>query len=222
MAKDRDKNRDRVAVYVGTYKKYNEGSLEGDWMYPADYDNLDEFYDALYELHKDEEDPELMFQDAENLPDSLYSESDFSEEAFEFAKALDEVANPDAYMAYVDLFDNTDISDFEDAYVGEYSSDEDLAWELLDEFSISDDTYFDYEHFGRELKWDLDEDEDSYYYDMDDEECGYTWLEDVYGENWYKYEENKKLLEDYIDIKKFARDVMYDYSEQDGFYFHNY
>ena len=92
-----------------------------------------------------------------------------------------------------------------------------MTWKLYDDFNV-----IDYEHFGRELKWDLDEEEDSYYYDMDDEECGYTWLEDVYGENWYKYEENKKLLEDYIDIKKFARDVMYDYSEQDGFYFHNY
>lgn len=217
MAKDRE----RVAVYVGTYGKYNDGSLKGDWMYPADYDDLDEFYDALYELHKDEDDPELMFQDAENLPDNLYSESGFSEEAFEFAKALDEVDNPDAYMAYVDLFGNTDISSFEDAYVGEYSSDEDLAWELLDEGILADDTYFDYEHFGRELKWDLDEEEDKYYYDMDDEECGYAWLEDMYGENWYKYEENKKLLEDYTDIKKFARDLMYDYVEQDGYYFYN-
>lgn len=217
------KDKDRVAVYVGTYGKYNDGSIEGDWMYPGDYDSLDEFYNALHDLHKDEEDPEFMFQDTENLPDNLYSESGFSEEAFEFAKAVDEVSNPDAYRAYVDIFDNIDVSDFEDAYVGEYSSDEDFAWEMLEEFGVSNDRYFDYDHFGRELRWDLDEEEDEYYYNIeDDEELGYAWLEDMYGKNWYELEENKKLLEDYVDIRAFARDLMYDYCEQDGFYFRNF
>ena len=98
-----------VAVYVGTYGKYNDGSIEGKWMYPADYDTLDDFIDACMELHSDEKDPELMFQDAENLPDSLYSESDFSEEAFDFAKWIDDNDDKaDAAVAYINLFGDWD------------------------------------------------------------------------------------------------------------------
>ena len=33
-----DNGDNRVAVYVGTYGKYNDGSIEGQWVYPADYD----------------------------------------------------------------------------------------------------------------------------------------------------------------------------------------
>ena len=54
-------------VYVGTYAKYNNGSIKGAWI---DLEGLDEnsFHDACLELHKDESDPELMFQDFEGFP----------------------------------------------------------------------------------------------------------------------------------------------------------
>ena len=62
------------ALYVGTYHKYAEGSLFGEWLYLEDYADAEEFMEACRELHKDEADPELMFQDYENFPASLYSE----------------------------------------------------------------------------------------------------------------------------------------------------
>lgn len=43
-------------VYVGTYGKYNNGSLFGAWLDLSDYSDKEEFYDACRELHKDEED----------------------------------------------------------------------------------------------------------------------------------------------------------------------
>ena len=52
-------------IYVGTYAKYNEGSIFGKWMDLSDYSGSEEFYDACRELHSDEEDPEMMFQDWE-------------------------------------------------------------------------------------------------------------------------------------------------------------
>lgn len=64
-----------ASVYVGTYRKYNNGSLEGAWLKLADYANKDEFLKACMELHKDESDPELMFQDWENVPEWMISES---------------------------------------------------------------------------------------------------------------------------------------------------
>ena len=50
-------------VYVGTYAKYNNGNLFGEWLELDDYSDEDEFLEACRELHSDEEDPELMFQD---------------------------------------------------------------------------------------------------------------------------------------------------------------
>ena len=47
------------AVYVGTYRKYNNGSLYGAWMHLSDYSDYDEFGEACRELHKDEEDSRI-------------------------------------------------------------------------------------------------------------------------------------------------------------------
>ena len=64
-----------ASVYVGTYGKYNNGSLFGAWLDLSDYADKEEFYEACRELHKDEEDAEFMFQDYENIPENLISES---------------------------------------------------------------------------------------------------------------------------------------------------
>ena len=38
-------------VYVGTYGKYNNGSLFGAWLDLSDYADKEEFYEACRELH---------------------------------------------------------------------------------------------------------------------------------------------------------------------------
>jgi len=48
-------------VYVGTYHKYNNGSIDGDWLDLSEYSNKQDFLEACAELHQDENDPELMF-----------------------------------------------------------------------------------------------------------------------------------------------------------------
>lgn len=62
-------------IYVGTYAKYNNGSLQGEWLKLDDYKDKDEFLSACQELHKDEQDPELMFQDHEGIPEGMIKES---------------------------------------------------------------------------------------------------------------------------------------------------
>lgn len=67
-----------MKLYVSTYAKYNAGRLAGKWLDLDDYTDADEFRSACLELHKDEADPELMFQDCEceyNWEEGLYSES---------------------------------------------------------------------------------------------------------------------------------------------------
>lgn len=74
---------DQPAIYCGTYKKYNEGSLFGAWLDLRTFDSYEEFIDVCKQLHADEEDPELMFQDYQCFPAEWYSESCMDEEVFD-------------------------------------------------------------------------------------------------------------------------------------------
>ncbi len=75
-------------VYVGTYAKYNGGSIFGQWLTLSDYADKEEFYTTCRELHNDEEDPEFMFQDFENIPNGLIGECWISDSIFEVLEAL--------------------------------------------------------------------------------------------------------------------------------------
>lgn len=150
-------------IYVGTYAKYNAGSIEGKWMDMEDYADRDEFYAACAELHSDEEDPELMFQDYENIPGSLISESWLSEKFFAARDALvelHELSEPFQIWcnnSHRDLHkdDAADlVTAFEEDYVGQYDSREDYAREVVSEqHELCDfcSTYFDYEQYALDL-----------------------------------------------------------------------
>lgn len=77
---EQENPRKYMKVYVGTYRKYNEGSIDGAWLCLADYSSKQEFLDACRKLHKDEHDPELMFQDYEGVPSWMIGESFISDE----------------------------------------------------------------------------------------------------------------------------------------------
>lgn len=72
-----------ACVYVGTYNKYNCGSLEGAWVDLESFNDEEELMEFLYRLHADEAEPEFMVQDYMNFPKRFYSESmnenDFAE-----------------------------------------------------------------------------------------------------------------------------------------------
>lgn len=77
-------NENTTKVYVGTYGKYNAGSIAGKWMDLTDYPTYQDFLGACKELHKDEHDPEFMIQDWDNVPDGFprlewISESEFND-----------------------------------------------------------------------------------------------------------------------------------------------
>ena len=68
------------ALYCGTYGKYNSGNFNGMWVNVSTFDSYDDFKTLCLAIHADEEEPELMYQDGENIPDSLCSESMGEEE----------------------------------------------------------------------------------------------------------------------------------------------
>ena len=47
------KNKIEPSIYVGTYEKYNNGSIAGKWLKLNDYEDISAFYKACTELHKD-------------------------------------------------------------------------------------------------------------------------------------------------------------------------
>tara|TARA_R110000868_G_scaffold146817_2_gene367821 strand:+ start:2001 stop:2531 length:531 start_codon:yes stop_codon:yes gene_type:complete len=156
------------SVYVGTYAKYNSGSIQGAWVRLDQFDDQDEFLEYCAELHKDEIDPEFMFQDFENFPDEYYSESEINPELWEFL-ALDDDDRA-MYEAFKETGMEGTFSDAQEAYSGQFNNDVDFVYDLL-------------------------------------ESCG-----DI-----------PKDLPSYIHIdwESTARDIMYDYSEANGYYFRN-
>lgn len=157
-------NISEAQIYVGTYAKYNEGSIFGKWLKLSDYSDKDEFYEACRELHKDEQDPELMFQDWEYIPSDLIGESWLADNIFEIIEAIDEL-DDDKKAAFevwlnhgshdIATKDITDlIRSFEDDFQGAYDDEEDYAYEIVEQcYELPEfaKTYFDYAKFARDL-----------------------------------------------------------------------
>ena len=76
-------------IYVGTYAKYNNGSLQGEWVELSDFYDLDDFMERCAEIHEDEEEPEYMFQAWEEIPDGLIDEGHLQDNFFELRDELD-------------------------------------------------------------------------------------------------------------------------------------
>ena len=147
-----------MKLYVGTYKKYNEGSLKGKWLDLDDYNDKDEFLEACQELHKDEKDPELMFQDMEyeyEWEKKLYAESCIPEEYWEIKNELarldvdDEIF--DAWLT--NTCDNPtaeDVKTCREQYIGKYDSEADFAEQWYTD--IGDPLMKS--HLSRYINWD--------------------------------------------------------------------
>ena len=150
---------DSPALYCGTYGKYNSGNLRGMWANLSTFDSYEDFINFCKAIHADEEDPELMFQDGENIPDSLCHESIGEEEFNNILKYCELCEEYDVFAVYDFLEWRTpeELDDMHDAYVGVYESEEDFAEELVNDCYDLDKMmgnlagYFDYEKFARDL-----------------------------------------------------------------------
>lgn len=150
-------------VYVGTFGKYSRGSIAGAWLVLQDYSDYDEFLKACKELHKDEENPEFMFQDWENIPEGAISESYLNPTIWEAFDAIE--SNYEEFATYCNYMESIrrgdDFADvverFEERRQGEYSSEEDFAEQVAEDTGITESIpedlrhYFDYSAFARDL-----------------------------------------------------------------------
>ena len=150
---------DSPALYCGTYGKYNSGNFSGIWVNVSTFDDYEDFENFCLAIHADESEPELMYQDYENMPDSLYHES-MGEKEFnkiaEYCELCDEYS-VEAVDDFLEWDSTEDLDNMHDAYVGVYDSREDFAREIVSDcYDIENimgnlACYFDYEAFARDL-----------------------------------------------------------------------
>ena len=143
-----------MKVYVGTYGKYNEGNLSGEWIDLDNYSNMTAFLSSCEELHEDEENPELWFQDFEYTYEwerIFYSESYISPlywHCKELCQQYD--IDPDAlglYLDYICFNPNkrtvngltSAIKECADRYLGTYSSKERYEEYVAEESGLIDE-----------------------------------------------------------------------------------
>jgi antirestriction protein len=156
-------------IYVGTHGQYNSGSLFGKWFDLTDYADLKDFLQDCYEFHRNELDPELMFQDWESIPDFLISECSLHKEAFATGEMGDETA--EAFEIYCKQINHwpsngyeleNQLESFQESYRGFFGGsmkDPELeyVYQYVEETGLpsgvpaSLERYFDYEAFAKDL-----------------------------------------------------------------------
>lgn len=220
-------------VYVGTYGKYNDGDLSGEWVDLTDFSDKDEFIDYCMDLHNDEEyEPELMFQDWENIPDKFISESSIDEELWEYIELLEEY-DADFIKDIMHECSLNDIDELREALddMIVYHTDstktavmmyvEEVGEEKNPEFC---ERYFDYEAFGRDIRLDgfieneisdiYDEDEkaerEEELNNMSDYQLGEYFIDMVGGDITDAVGPGR--MEYYIDYDAVERDFSYDFT----------
>lgn len=115
-------------IYIGTYAKYASGSIAGAWISLEGHD-ADSFHAACLELHSDEADPELMFQDFEGIPRDFYGESHLDGRVWEWVACSE--SDRELWAAYAEAIGypigDTELACAQDAFCGQFDSVEDFA-----------------------------------------------------------------------------------------------
>lgn len=233
IVKESEEDSTTPKIYVGTYAKYNNGSLDGKWVDLTKFDSYDEFVDYCRAIHKDEKDPEFMVQDFEGYPRKWYHEGGLPDED-EFDK-IREFANlsedeRDAYEAYVNYTGEDGIESFRDAYIGKFDDPSDLAYHFVDNFGwdgIGEENleqYFDYDAFGRDLMMDYsmgdpdyedaegEPQKEDHYYDQDGYDMGEYESDEQVAQDWIdgmgSIKELGEQAHNYFDYEAFGRDLL--------------
>lgn len=145
-------------IYVGTYAKYNSGSIKGAWLDLEDYADRDAFLQACATLHSDEAGPELMFQDYEGFPKAFYSEGSAPPDALWDWLDLD-ADDRELLEVYQNAVDSDgDIDRARTAFMGKYNSEADWAESWLEETGGLEgvpkhlENYIDFEAYARDAR----------------------------------------------------------------------
>jgi antirestriction protein len=156
-----------MKIYVGTYAKYNNGSIAGAWLTLSDYNDAEQFIDACYNLHNDEIDPELMFQDFDDIHKIYCNECIDMQEVYYYVNACNGDTK-NVIDAGLDCEIPLDL--ILDAYQGRYDSDSDFAHDMADQCGYLNDVseqwpfcHIDWKDAARALMYDFEESNGHYF-----------------------------------------------------------
>lgn len=167
-----------IKIYVGTYRKYNNGSLFGQWIDLNDFSDFEELKNEMFKLHKDEEDPEFMFQDyecSEAIKDlGLLGESHLSSDIYNVIGSIENCSYDEevieSFINSIGIYDTIDeiIEKVEESYSGEYSNDIEFVQELLESTgdipeSLPNYIHIDWESTARDIMYDYSADNNHYF-----------------------------------------------------------
>lgn len=144
-------------VYVGTYAKYNNGSIEGAWLDLEDYRNKFEFEDACQKLHGPVE-HEFMFQDHEGIPAKFISESYLSGDVWEEWIILDDDEKELLTVYLENVNQDGKLAEAQEAFQGKCQSEGDWSadyWEstgLLQSIPENLQCYIDHAAYARDAR----------------------------------------------------------------------
>lgn len=180
-----DNTSNAPAVYVGTYRKHNNGNDDGMWLDLTSFCDYDEFMDVCAYLHRDEDDPELMFQDWDNIPDCWRDESYFDEQTFDKIREWADMDSDEqeAFDVFMGVFGEDDIDSFRERYEGQYDDMEEFARYIVEETGLLTLPHSGY--IPNEVR---------------------AQFENV---------------AEYFDFERYAEDLEYDYTWEDGYVFRN-
>ena len=155
-------------VYVGTYAKYNNGSIAGKWLDLADYTDNEEFYEACKELHSDESDPEFMFQAWEGISSRFINRLGIEIGYWDWVEIVEASHYGDeVFNAAADLDIDADM--VEELYCGEHDSDIAFAQDMAEQTGLIDETLawphncIDWERAARDLMYDYGDSNGHYF-----------------------------------------------------------
>lgn len=140
-----------MRVWIGCMACYNNGNLRGDWHDAESAGDV-----TPEDIHGGETDhEELWCYDLEGFPKGSGEMSPADAQAM--AEAMAKVDEPEAFAAWVENGCGTfeDVDGFQEAFCGEYESEEDYAEELAEELGVLQTQWpnncIDWEQAAREL-----------------------------------------------------------------------
>ena len=152
-----------ASLYVGTYHKYNCGSIYGMWVDLEKFTDAEDFFEVCRALHADEKNPEFMFQDFQGFPYDMYHESMCEDSIQKILDYLnmdeDDKYKYEAYCKCVGTPDDPRKAIDRCIGVAESFTDwcDEQADAMLDELNVPHQIamYFDYAAYERDLNIEL-------------------------------------------------------------------
>jgi antirestriction protein len=164
--------KDTPSAWIGCLGCYNSGRLIGKWIPGLECDDLHAagLTDSAGKCNRCGAD-EFLALDHENFYGLLDGGEPNPMECYEMALKLDDVAEyeRDILKAWLSNGMNFDLDQMRDCYIGQFSSDEDMAREYVESTGLLNDVpdylsrYFDFESYARDMMFDMFAVDDHYF-----------------------------------------------------------